>query len=418
MKYFLNNSKNITRDSYIWNMIGSFLLAFQSVILLIIITHSIGIIEAGIFTLAYANANLFFMVGKYGIKPFQASDQKEEYLFGDYLMCRIFTSLLMLFSSVAYIYYIAKINNYSFEKSVIFISLCILKISDVFEDLFFGRLQQKGRMDIAAKSVALRSFLVTFSFSVAIIYTKNLLLSSLFAAILSFVLLVVITHWTLPPFISRPLTFQLRCVGGLLKNCFPLFLGSFLAIYIVNAPKYSIDKLLDDELQAHYGFLSMPIMVIGLLNGIIFNPIVAEMSLNWLQHQLKPFVYRIIKQVIVLILITMLCIGVAYFLGLPVLSYIYNTDLSNYRSILLILLFGGGLYGFSGLLSILITIIRYQKYITIGYLSISILAFLISDFIIRQYLLLGAAILYTVLVGMLCLYFSIILIVGIARKKG
>ena len=38
----------------------------------------------------------------------------------------------------------------------------------------------------------------------------------------------------------------------ILKDCFPIFAGSFLSFYILNAPKYAIDALLSSELQAYY----------------------------------------------------------------------------------------------------------------------------------------------------------------------
>ena len=65
LRYFLLNSKDTVRASYIWNMIGSMIMAFQSVIMLIIITRILSLYEAGVFTLAYASANLFLNIGKY-----------------------------------------------------------------------------------------------------------------------------------------------------------------------------------------------------------------------------------------------------------------------------------------------------------------------------------------------------------------
>ena len=59
IKVFLLNNRELERDSYLWNMIGSMLMAFQSVIMLIILTRTVGLVESGIFTIAYANANLF-----------------------------------------------------------------------------------------------------------------------------------------------------------------------------------------------------------------------------------------------------------------------------------------------------------------------------------------------------------------------
>ena len=71
LRSYLINSKNIQKDGFIWNMVGSILNAFQSVMLLMILTRTVGLINAGIFTIAYANANLFLNIGKYGMRNFQ-----------------------------------------------------------------------------------------------------------------------------------------------------------------------------------------------------------------------------------------------------------------------------------------------------------------------------------------------------------
>ena len=84
IKAFLLNDEKIERDSFIWNMAGSMLMAFQSVIMLMILTRTLGLKDAGIFTIAYANANLFLTVGKYGMRYFQISDMKGQFSFVNY----------------------------------------------------------------------------------------------------------------------------------------------------------------------------------------------------------------------------------------------------------------------------------------------------------------------------------------------
>ena len=74
LKHFILNDENIEKSSYIWNMAGSMLMAFQSVIMLMILTRTVGLGEAGVFTIAYANASLFLNIGKYGMRNFQVSD--------------------------------------------------------------------------------------------------------------------------------------------------------------------------------------------------------------------------------------------------------------------------------------------------------------------------------------------------------
>ena len=67
IKRFLLDNRKIQKDSYLWNMIGSLLMAFQSVFMLMILTRTVGLEEAGRFTIANANVNLFLTIGKYGI---------------------------------------------------------------------------------------------------------------------------------------------------------------------------------------------------------------------------------------------------------------------------------------------------------------------------------------------------------------
>ena len=56
-------------------------------------------------------------------------------------------------------------------------------------------------------------------------------------------------------------------VKSLMIKCFPLFAGAFLSFYIGNAPKYAIDAVMTDAELASYGFIAMPVFVVGLLNN-------------------------------------------------------------------------------------------------------------------------------------------------------
>lgn len=416
MGNFLNNSKNIIRDSYIWNMIGSLLLAFQSVILLMVLTRIVDLNQVGIFTFAYANANLFFTIGKYGMRYFQDSDTREQFTFGEYITSRVITAAIMMVSAIIYTVYIAKVNEYTMYKTQVVLFTCVFKLVDVIEDVFYGRYQQKGRLDIAAKAMTLRVGFSTVIFVLGILIAKNVLVSLVISTILSFIILLFLLKWTIAPFAESIEIINMKNVKQLLMSCFPLFAGAFLSLYIGNAPKYSIDALLSDDLQACYGFISMPVMVIGVLNGIIFNPMIQKMSILWNESKVRAFVKRIIIQIAFLTLLTAICIIGAYFLGIPLLSLLYHTDLSMYKSELMILLLGGGLLGLSGLLNTVITIIRRQRWILAGYCIVSVLALGLSDVIVKKYEIMGAAILYLVLMAMLSFCFGIFLVMGIMKK--
>lgn len=416
MRKFLIFSKDVQRDSFIWNMFGSMLTAFQSVIFLMVLTRTVGLIEAGIFTIAYANANLFLTIGKYGMRYFHVSDVKREFSFADYQMSRWITTAAMMITAVVYVVYTASHQNYSPDKAMVIIWMCIFKIPDVIEDVYYGEYQREGRLDIASKVMTVRVFTTMLVYLTVLMLCKSQLVALIISTIYTFAVMIMLLKETVGLFAICRLRKSAN-VKLLLKQCFPLFAGSFLAFYIGNAPKYAIDALLTDELQACYGFIAMPVFVIGLLNGFIFNPMLYRITCVWEERRLGEFTRQILLQIFYIVLITGICMIGAYLIGIPVLSFLYHTDLAPYKKELLILLLGGGFLGASGLLNAAITIMRKQKALLWGYLAVAVGALFLSKVSVQMWGMLGASMLYMVLMLGLCMCFAVILIKGLFDEK-
>ena len=85
----VSEQKNI-----IWNMIGSFLYAFASMVLSIAVVQLAGEDAGGVFTFAFTTfGQHMFMAAYFGIRPFQITDGKGEFSFRDYLEHRYITCL-------------------------------------------------------------------------------------------------------------------------------------------------------------------------------------------------------------------------------------------------------------------------------------------------------------------------------------
>lgn len=414
IKKYLNNSKDIEKSSYVWNMAGSMLMAFQSVIMLMILTRTAGLNASGIFTIAYANANLFLTIGKYGMRNFQVSDTLHKYSFSEYRDSRLISTFAMILVSVLYLLYTSSVNDYSLEKSMVILWMCLFKVPDAFEDVYYGEYQRNVRLDIASKAMTFRITLTILLFGILLIVTGQLLHSLIISTIFTYVLMVYLLMITKDSFHFNSPSGKKK-TGALLRECFPLFAGSFLSFYIGNAPKYAIDATLSDELQACYGFIAMPVFVIGLLNGFVFNPMLYKISRMWQDKNIGKFLKNVGFQILVVAGITIVCLAGAYLIGIPALSLLYNTDLSGFRTELLILLLGGGLLGLSGLLNAVITIMRMQNLLLGGYLLVAVIALLVSNYVVGKYAIMGAAVEYAVLMLILCVCFAGILIMGLLR---
>lgn len=409
--------KNIILDkTLVWNGISSLLFGFQSVILLAILTRVVGINESGIFTIAYANASLFLLVGKYGVRNYHVSDVRTDHTFGDYRVARIITVIVMISSFGISLIYFARLNNYSLHKSLIMILLCLYKLPDAIEDVYYGEFQRQGGLLIAAQIMSFRLVISIVSLVVSIIISQKLVTSLLISIILSFLSMYIMIFLLNKDFCLDKYK-GFASVREILIGCFPLFAGTFFSQYLSNAPKYAIDAHLADEIQACYGFISMPVFVINLLNNIIFSPIIHKMSEFWQDNNINNFCKRFIKQIKIIGILAVITILGAWFWGIPVLSILYSTDLSEYKRELIILLCGGFFLAISGLFNIMLTIMRKQYTLLAGYILVSVIAWIFCDKIVMNAGVLGAALIYTGLMMFLALFFMLVFWCNFKMKK-
>lgn len=412
---FFENSNNILETSYYWNTLAGLLNAGQSVVILMVISRINGLNDAGIFSIANAIASLMLTVGNFGMRNYQVTDINEKYSFDHYVSSRICTDLLMVLGSL---YYIVKgwlLEDYSFYKMAIILFVCLLKLLDSAEDIFEGRCQQKGRLDIAARCLTIRYAVVLITLCGLIIVTGNVLLSFAVSVAVSAGMVIWYIKNIFYSYGRIEYKWEFQRVKQLLMECIPLFGGSYLSMYIGNAPKYAIDATMASTEQACFNFVFMPVFVVGLLNNFIYQPILGKLAVGWKKKEYRVFIKMILRQCVFLSIVIISVLIGGYLLGVPVLSFLYSTDLNNYKSELMILLFGGGMLALAGFLNVTVTIIRRQKWLLAGYGFVALTALCSSRSIVVNYGTLGAAFLYSGLMIILAVIFIIELIVFIRK---
>ena len=416
-KGLFTKTNNIERSSYVWNMIAGFVVAIQSAVMLIVMTRTNGLDDAGIFSIAFAVSSLMLFIGEFGVKKFQVSDVEEKYSFADYFTVRIITCTGMIAASFIYVGYSLVFGNYSVLKFVILIIVCLTKVIDGFADVFYGRFQQIGRLDIAAKTSAFRVILGTAACMVALAATHNLLISVIvwFFAIL--ITMLISTMVVAPDYCEIKIKSSLRNIKEILIACFPLFLGNFLLLYVGNAPKYAIDACINEVAQAEFNFIFMPVFIIGMLSNFVFNPILVSLAEKWTEGEYRKFNRMVYRQTGVIVIITIVTIIGGYIIGCWLLGWIYDTDLMPLRPEMCLLLVGGGMLALVNFFAVVITVIRCQKQLIWGYIFVAIIAKILSNFFVRNYGIMGASVLYTGLMTLLAIVFAVVLIVCVKKRK-
>lgn len=419
IRVILNRTNNIKRSSYTWNAVNAIVSAMQSPIILMVMARTNGIYDAGVFSIAFAVANLMLYIGLYGLRRFQSSDINEKYSYGEYHGMRIISTLAMFLASVAYGLYGVWFNSYNGEKFFVVLLCCFVKCCQAYSDVYHGRMQQKGRLDVATKSSSIRYALELIIYCIALVITRNLIVSTIAFAAASIVGLFITTVNAGRDFGKYKPDFNGKKIKGLAFEGFPLFASLFLNAYISNAPKYAIDAYLTEEIQAIYNMIFMPAFVVMIMANFIFNPILTTYAELWLaetRREYKQLKKNIIRQIFVIAGLTVAGLLISFFLGCPILSLVFGVDLSDYKLALCIVMLGGGALAYSTFFSTILTIMRKQNLLLVCYLIVSIGAKLLSGVMVTHFGVVGAAALYGIL--MLVLTFALgLIIVSTMRKK-
>lgn len=407
------------KQDYIWNTMAGLINAAEAVVMSMIVTRITGLADAGMLTIAFAVGNLLMPIGKFGIRNYQVTDSENRFSFAIYLKARMLTVVFMLLSIAGYVLYAFTKLQYGRDKIAIILAICMIYVVEAIEDVFGGYYQHRNRLDAGAKIFCFRWIGIMLVFPIALYTSRDLALTLWMCFGVSVMLFLILLKLFYPNICSeedRHLVGIVRksnlpVIGQLLKIAFPLFGIAFLSFYANNAPKYAIDACLTDEIQACYGFVAMPVFVIGLLNNFVYQPTLVPMSIEWEEKRYEKFRSRIIKQFGVIMIIMAVCLIGAALLGIPVLSWLYHTDLSDYKVELLILLVAGGFLALSGYLSVVLTIMRCQKDLLWPYCLVAVMALVILKWIVSKYGTIGAALCYMIFMVLLCLLYGIILAV-------
>ncbi len=417
IKNFLLSSKRIQRSAVFWNALSATMNSFQTMVLLMVITRRGTMDDSGIFVIAYAVGNLMLNVGKFGVRQFQVTDLREKYSFNTYVHSRKISSLLMIILSVAYIGYNIAFNQYSAQKSIVILLICATKLIEAYEDVYHGLMQQKGRLDVASKILAIRLSVFVVGCAVVFLITADLIVTLTINTIVTLLLALFLNRIALNGLQYTGNKTDSGRVFDLIRECFPLCACMCMNMYVANAPKYIIDSVVDSEVQTCFNIVFMPVFIIALLANFIFQPCLKDLGNIWAEENLSGFIKRICMLAGVVVAACAAVTAVGAFIGTDVLGYIYKVDLSEYNRILIIFMLSGGIIALQNLFIMAITVVRYQKYMIFGYILAAVLLLVSGKFILNKNGIFSLSLFFMSAMALLLLYCVILLLAAVKKKS-
>ncbi len=407
--------ETIDKKNVIWNMIGATANAFTSLIFMILVTRINGLEEAGVFTYGFATACIFYIIAVYAGRTFQVTDNTKEYSDTDYIYHRIITCIIMIMAIIVF----NMLKGYDIWKSSILILLCVYKGIEAFSEVWYAILQKKEYLYKVGISLTLKAITSMIVLFVIDIITKNLLLSCISIIATNLFFTIFYDYKNIKQVNIIKTQFNIKKIKGIFFSGFFTFFITFLGIYVINAPRYAIDDLSENELQTIFGIIIMPATFMGLMGQYLIQPALTKVMKYIEQKDIKN-----LKKLISFLIIAILGIGlfvllIAYLLEAPVLGFIYGVNLKPYLNSMMIIIFGSILYSLGIVISYLLIAFRKTFVQAIIYSIVALLETVVSYILVKKINLLGASLSYTITMMCIAVSFLIYLsyIIKIFSKK-
>lgn len=403
MSGFVNNMPNL-RKAYIWNTLSSATYAVMTFLMMLMTIRLLGAEAGGIFSIAISSSRMLQSLGGFGMRNYQATDVTEQFGSGEYVSSRIITSFAMVIACGIYAWFM----RFGAEKLIVYLLFCGIKLFEVLSDVMEGIVHQKNRLDVAAKSAFIRTVYIMVGFLGALLAGLSLVTASLLAFLMAALGFFLCAWPSARRFERISISMNYRRIGDLLLQCLPLFLVYAASAYVNNAPKVAIDLNMDDLAQARFAVIFMPMAVVDLTVGFIFQPQLNIMAGYFASKEKKSLQKLIRTLTLIIVGLTLFALGGTFFLGVPVLGRIYRLDISGQKDALLFVVFSGGFCAFSTLLCQVLTVMRRQNSILVGYIIVAVGTAIISNPLVKYFGLLGAVFLYLLSIILLILFLAVI----------
>jgi O-antigen/teichoic acid export membrane protein len=368
-----------TKQNIIFNSAGSIFYLFCQWVITVLVVRMSGYDDAGIWSLAIATTNVFYVIASYSVKTYQVSDLQSKYRTGVYVSSRILSCSTAVLLCAGYVL----LNPYSFKQTSCIIIYMLFRSGEAFVDVFQGVQQKAWRMDIIGISYAIRGLLSLIAFIVAF-----QLLHSLFFAIVA---MVVATYSVIALFdvlqaehfdrIS-PL-FCKREIAHLLIECFPLTSNAFMMNLLALVPLYFLEQIYSSKILGIYSSVATPTVIVQAASNFIVSPLITLFAEYYKDKQKKPFIQLINRCLLAIGILTVIAVLGALLMGKWVLCLLYGESIIPYAYLLIPIIITTVLTAIMWLsVSLLIVVRRFRGMISGSAMGL-VTALAVSFFLVR-----------------------------------
>jgi O-antigen/teichoic acid export membrane protein len=374
-------------------MLGSLMYGVNSFVLLMLVSRQAGVEAAGIFGIAFTNAQMLWIIGIFGASHYQLTDLHEAYPYAAYRWLKVFSSALMAVATLA----LGLIMPMDPAKAQTTVLLSVYMLSHVVSELYQSRMFQMNRLDLAGQSQFFRTLIPLLCFAALQYLGQSLQVATIGLAASGLICVWLFGYLPCRPYLGQSRTTNTAECKSLLLACLPLFISLLLMNLVIQLPKYVIDRLGSNEMQGIFNMIFMPAQVINMIAGFIYRPLIHRISEMLDQRDWQGFFRLLRSQALLVIGITAVGSLCAWFLGATVLGAFYGVQLQTQQVAITLVIVGGGIFAFDQLMYYVAVIMRCQRQILINYIVALTVGLLVCIPLVRASGIIGAVIAFMVI---------------------
>ena len=370
-------SKPLTlRRNFSWTFIGNAVYAACQWGMLVVIAKFGSPEMVGRFTLGLAVTAPVFMLTNLQLRAIQATDAKQQYLFGDYLALRLISTTVAL-GAIAII---SLASGYGWQLSQIILLIGLAKAFESISDVFYGLIQQHERMERIAVSLMIKGPLSLLLLGTGVYISGNILWGAVGLAVSWAIVLVgydlrsgklILTKYlqtsqsTEPRrgksvAVLRPL-WHLKTLKKLVWLALPLGLVMMLISLNTNIPRYFIESYLGERELGFFAAIAYLMVAGNMVVSALGQSASPRLAKYYAAKNSRAFRQLLVRLVGIAALLGGLAVIAALVAGSQILTLLYQPEYAQYTDLFVWLMVAAGISYISSFLGYGMTAARYFR---------------------------------------------------------
>ena len=344
----------------LYNTVGNLVYMVALWLVSVLTVRLSGFDDAGVFSIAMSVGNIFYFIGMYGMRSFQASDTLYQYGPADYFAVRWITIGIAMVALAGYLL----IAGYTVYISMAIALYTFFKCAEAASDVCFGELQRVGHLEVCGISMSAKGIICVPVYCVVLWLSKNINLALTGMIVVSGIFLVydlcAYRKWRHPEKSKKP-----QAVRALLKAGFPMLLTTVFPIIVTAMPRLALERYWGTEALGIYSSISTPTVLITTLVPNILTPFMTYYGLCY--HEKR---FRKLLQMLGVSLVCTAALGAvaclcAWLLGDFVMGLIFGAEILAHLYLFIPLILATTIYAFSMCANSVLISIRRPVWLTV-----------------------------------------------------